>query len=732
MPLISNQFDGLYNGVNQQAAEHRLDTQVEDMINAYPTLDRGLLKRNPTQKLTLSNTITYTHDMFSYAYDRGASNEKYTINILNGEIEVINVIDGTVYKNGAGLTYDGTSQNYLTPFGGYNGYAATTVKDTTFITNKLVEPQLKTGQTTSDTYQYEGYIWIKSANPSSAYTYNVTITDDQANTVTASNSSTTTTAAATALATTINGNANFSATAVGSVIKVTGVNKLATVEASDSYGNQASTGWGYKIQLSTDLPKNLGFDGAIVKIIGTGSSNFATYWLKYTNSQWQETKDPSIALVMDETTMPHILVRNANNTFTLKAYTEWQDAKVGDVETNPSPSFLTDNNVIKDIFFFKNRLGFITERTVILSEVGEYGNFWRTTTAAVLDSDYIDATVDTTKVISLEYATYLEDSMLLFSDKAQFKLEGGRVLSPKDIQITPTSAYEINTGIRPLFMNDKVFFCAVRGNYSAVMQYEIKATNSASEAIDISSHIQTYIPNTITQLSGSPINNMLFLTSNDDDDSVWVYKYYDDGGNRVQSAWFKWTYNGTIYSAFSLGRNLNLLINRKNPVAVTDWVIGDGVWDNSNLWDNSQLWVMSGASLTGQNKFETSPIFPQPYTGSFLDDFTTVGNETIIPTVINIGEWIQGGRTGKDIRGHLKFKTVQITSEEGSEFNLVVDDIVRNTTRTIASKYTVGRKPMIYGDAKNIRVSIENATSTGFRINTVSFEGALTKRESRR
>ena len=732
MPLISNQFDGLFGGVNQQSAEQRLDTQVEEMINAYPTLDRGLLKRNPTKKLALSNSIQFSQDMYTYAYDRGVADEKYTINIVAGELEIINVIDGTIYKETDGLTYDGTAKDYLTPFGGSNGYASTTVKDTTFITNKLVSPNMLVGGTTDDTYLKEGYVWIKSANPASAYTYTVTITDSLGNSVTASNSSTTTTAAATSLASTINGNANFSASAVGSVVKIVAVNNIDTVDSGDSYGNQASYGWGYKVQFNTDLPKNLGFNDAIVKITGSGVNNFATYWLTYSDSQWQETKDPAVSLEVDSTTMPHILVRNADDTFTFKIYDGWTNGMVGDEETNPMPSFIQDDNTIKDIFFFKNRLGFITETTVILSEVGEYGNFWRTTTAAVLDSDYIDTVVDTTQVISLEYATYLEDAMMLFSNKAQFKLEGGRVLSPKDVQITPTSAYEINTSVRPLFMNNKVFFCAIRGDYTAVMQYEVNNTSSTSEAIDISAHIQTYIPDTVTKLSGSPINNMLFLTSSDADDTIWVYKYYDNGSERVQSAWFKWIYNGTVYHAFSLGVNLNILINRLKSVAATDWVVGSGVWDNSKLWDNTQLWVMDSDSLDGQDGFETSPIFPQEYTGQFLDDFTTVDNETIIPTVIKIGEWVAGGRGGKDIRGHLKFKTVQISSEEDSEFNLVVEDIARNTLRTIKSKYTVNRKPMIYGDAKNIRISVTNSESTGFRINTVSYEGALTKRDSRR
>lgn len=736
MALISNQFDGLYGGVNEQSAEQRLPTQVEEMVNAYPTLDRGLLKRNPTQKLVLTNNIALTQDMYSYAYDRGAGNEKYTINIIDGDMEIINAITGTVYKDGAGLTYDGLSKDYLTPFGGSNGYASTTIKDTTFITNKSISPQLKTGVSTNGTYLKEGYVWIKSANPANAYTYTVTVTDSQGNSITATDSSTTTTTAATNLASTINAETKFTAVASGSVIKITGTNNLSTVDAGDSWGNQASFGWQYKVQFNTDLPKNLGFNNAIVKITGSGASNFATYWLEYADSQWQETKDPLVVNQIDETTMPHILIRNADDTFTLQAYGKWNEGLVGDNDSNPAPSFIeTVDNLtptIKDIFFFKNRLGFITDRTVILSEVGQYGNFWRTTTAALLDSDYIDAAVDTTKVISLEYATYLEDAMLLFSDKAQFKLEGGRVLSPKDVQISQTSAYEINTNVRPLFMNNKVFFCAVRGDYTAVMQYEVNSTSSTSEAIDISAHVQTYIPNTITRLSGSPINNMLFLTSNVSDDSIWVYKYYDNGGNRVQSAWFKWTYNGKIYNAFSLGRNLNIMINRNNAVAATNWVVGNGVWDNSKLWDNSQVWVMGTASLNARDQFEITPIFPQDYTGNFLDDFTTVDNETIIPTVVNIGEWVAGSKGTKDIRGHLKFKTVQISSEEGSQFNLVVDDVARGTTRNIKSKYTVNRKPMIYGDAKNIRISITNFDIIGFRINTVSYEGTLTKRDSRR
>ena len=733
MALISNAFESLYNGVNQQAAEHRLATQVEEMINAYPTLDQGLLKRNPTEELVLDDAVTFTDDMWSYAYDRGltgSNEEKYSINISDSDIEIINVVSGKVYKVGDGLTLSGNASDYIFPFAGRTGYAATTVKDTTFIVNKIVEPALTTS-TGNTNYLKNGYLWLESANSASAYTYTIKITDSLGNTGTYSESNTLTTNGATSLAAKITAGGLFTATAIGSVIQISCVNEITELDSSDTWGNQASSAWIYKVQYTTDLPKNMGFEGAIVKVTGSGDNTFASFWLKYSGSAWEETKDPNIVNAIDADIMPHTLVRNADDTFTIVAYDDWTEMAVGDDVSNPTPSFMSDNNVIKDIFFFKNRLGFITERTVVLSEVGNYGNFWRTTTAAVLDSDYIDATVDTNVVVAMEYVVYLQDSVMLFSDKAQFKLEGGKVLSPKDVQISKTSAYEMNMAIRPIFMNDRIFFCSIRGDYTAVMEYKVQDSNNTVEAIDVTAHVQKYVPNDVVMLSGSPINNMLFLTSAANDDTVYVYKYYDNGLDRVQAAWFKWTFNGKIHSGFSLGKNFNLLIERAQNIAVTDWVVGSGTWDSSKLWDNSLPWVMSPASLTSVNQFETMPIAPIDHTEDFFD-LSGTDNETMVITEVQLGEWVYSTRAGgKDIRGHLKVKTALITSEENSEFNLIVRDIARGSIRTIAAKYTVGRKPMIYGDANNVRISIFNAANKGFRINSVSLEGALTKRDKK-
>jgi len=954
MALVTNSLEALYGGVNQQAAEHRLNTQVEEMVNAYPTLDRGLLKRNPTAPLTLSSSITYDSAMWKYQYDRGLSgeaSEQYSIQITNNGMEIVNVGTGDVYTNGAGITFEGLSSDYLFPFAGSTGYAATTVKDTTFIVNKSRTPQidqLSSGDSTTtptsltlyysltpfiktptpvwveesglptsldmhrvmfdmnyyypsknmaptlgqvivselygsgdlfgysaevwaygsstevivdgisiivttpkrmlarydnvqdmvelygyesltdwqarverevrlalnptlykveraddpnattpssfpplriirydeapvtvsttvtptalesisslsikgaaltttasdyvtqppttgtwvttetaptSTYLSDGFIWISRSDPVSGYTYTYSLLDASLNTISGSVTGTTTTAVAAALVTSINTHAsnggNFTAVASGSVVKITANNALMSrIDAGDSYGNQASYGWVGEVITADDLPKNLGFEGTLVKVLGSSTNSFSAYWLEYRDAQWRESSDPTLYGSILAESMPHILIRNSDDTFTVKPYDGWTSRLVGDDNTNPVPSFLSvvDNPspTIKDVFFFKNRLGFITSQTVVMSEVGEYGNFWRTTVVAVLDSDPIDTSVDTTKAINLEYATYLENSVMLFSDKSQFRLSGGQILSPKSVQISQTSAYEINTRVRPLFMNDRIFFIAKRGGYSAVMEYFISQQVDKSEANDITAHVQSYIDDGIVELSGSAINNMLFLVSSKSLDTIYVYKYYDSGNTRVQSAWFKWTFNGSVYGAFSFGKKLNLLIARKDAKAQENWVVGSGIWNGSKLWDNSKLWIGDPSSLVTTNAFEQCAIFPQSYTEEFLDAGTT-----LIPVEVSIGEWVFKINGKSDIRGHLQFKTVQISSETDSSFELVINDVNRNTERVVNSTYTVNRKPMVYGDAKNMRIGIRNSDSQGFRINTVSYEGNINRR----
>ena len=726
--LIRNQFETPYNGVNQQSAEQRLSTQVEEMINAYPTLDRGLLKRNPTEKIELSSTITYNNDMFTYSYDRGdsdAEDENYSIQITSGGIEVVDVVSGNVKKEGSGLTYEASTKAYITTnFGGRSGYACLTIKDTTFIVNKNIKPSMLSTLFPTSITKRKGFIWIKLNNADVGFVHTYTLTNSTG-TITGTATGTTTTAVVSALVTDINAKGGgFTATAVGSVVQVSSTSDITICRITDTYGNQASKAFVDEVSVLSDLPSTLGFENIVIKILGTAGTK-TPYYVIYQNGIWKETMSGSVKYLIDKSTMPHILVRNADNSFTLKQYAEWKNRTIGDDEVAPLPSIFKDDNVIKDIFFVKNRLGFITETTVVMSEVAEYGNFFRTTALSILDSDYIDITINATQAISLEYAINMEDSLLITSDKFQFRLKEVDVLTPSTVSFIQSSAYEISKNVRPLFMNNRVYFVVKRGDYSAVIEFYISSTTNTIAGDDITAHCQKYIEGDIDRLSGSSVNNMLFL-SKAGSDTIYVYKYYDSGKERIQGAWFKWRFNGEVYSTFSIGRKMLLLIRRYDASTQDGWILADGTWDNTGEWKADGLWLYSNDDVAKVNQVEKLEIFPQDYTGTFLDNGDTIINANVL-----FGEWVASLSDRKDIGMSNKFKTVQIESEPNSSFRLYVLDTNRGTMRTVEEKYTIGRKPYIGGDAKNIKIGIMNNTDKGFRINAYSYEGEANIRSRR-
>jgi hypothetical protein len=134
MALIHHNLLSIFAGVSKQDISLRKPNHCEEMINAYPTVQYGLKRRNPT--VQLSNSVTVETDQFTHSYDRGLSgqsSEQYVITIdgVNG-LRILDVIDGT-YKT---VTTSASALSYVESGDYAHGFSATTIQDTTFITNK--------------------------------------------------------------------------------------------------------------------------------------------------------------------------------------------------------------------------------------------------------------------------------------------------------------------------------------------------------------------------------------------------------------------------------------------------------------------------------------------------------------------------------------------------------------------------------------------------------------------
>ena len=575
MALISSSIPNFVNGVSQQPYTLRLNSQGEVQENGLSTVSQGLKKRPPTKHLKKIQS-TPLGNCFIHTINRDLS-ERYITVLTNGDLKVydINGVEKTVaFPNGKG---------YLSAASPSTSFSAITVADYTFITNRNVT--VAASGATTPTRPFEALINVKAGNYGKEYKVYINGTlQAEYKTPTGSvaadvdNISTDVIAAQLAADLVANGfnSGNWSTIKNGSIIYVRNTVSDFSITTEDGFNSAGMVAIKGALQKFSDLPNNAYQNGFVVEITGTGSGETATqpfdsYFVKYetVNSSgvgvWKECPKPGIPSTIGPNTMPHILVRESNGTFTFKQAT-WKTRLVGDESSNPFPSFV--GRSLQDVFFYRNRLGFLSDEAIIFSEAGEYFSFMRTTVTQLLDSDPIDVNASHTKVAILKHAVPFNKQLLLFSEQTQFLIDQGDLLSPKSIGVKVATEFPCNIIAKPVGIGKNVYFAVDKGSNSSFREYFTDLNNQANDAIDITAHIPQYIASGIYKIAAAVNEDILVALSTVDPSTLYIYKYFFNANEKLQSSWSKWTYgsDSTILNVDFIGSDMYLVINRADGV----------------------------------------------------------------------------------------------------------------------------------------------------------------------
>lgn len=337
-----------------------------------------------------------------------------------------------------------------------------------------------------------------------------------------------------------------------------------TAVVYDGYNNQAAFGIIKSTQRFTNLPASAP-EGFTVKITGEKGSNTDDYYVRYDAEiqVWRECVRPGLKNHIKNSTMPHVLVREADGTFTFKE-AEWNAREAGDEDSNPLPSFI--DNTINDIFYHRNRLGFLSGENVILTRSADFFNFWMASAMEVQDTDPIDLAVSDNKIATLYHAVPFDAELILFSKDAQFALRSDNVLTPKDAYLTPpVTHFGCSLKATPVNAGRNIYFLAERSEYSTVREFFVAADNTDSkDAQDITSHVPSYLPNGTYKIAPSSVENILMFLTEGDEESMYVYKYLFIDSVRQQASWSRWSLGGTIYGASFIEDSLYIVVERND------------------------------------------------------------------------------------------------------------------------------------------------------------------------
>lgn len=581
MSLISEQLPNLMNGVSQQALTMRLASQSNRQVNGFSSLVEGVNKRMPLKflKKIANGSIG---DAYAHTINRDTG-ERYVVLVTNGAIRVFD-LEG----NEKTVTYPaGTS--YITGANPSQNIRAITVADYTFLVNTT--KQVETLSDLSPARAGEGFVFIRAVN------YNTTYTVTVNGSVVATH--TTVSAYATqpvvsiqgvvdALTTTLTTNlgAAYTVTKYSPIIQIKRNDGADfTLEITDTNGNTMSRAVYGKTQRFTDLP-TVGSHGYIVRITGDEGSTNDDYWLKFTANKgsgvdsgtWEETVAPAIQTKLNPATMPHSLVRMPDGSFQLQQLT-WGERVAGNVASAPWPSFVGKR--IRDIFFDRNRLCVLADDNVVMSRAGGFFDFFRETVVTLLDGDPIDVAATGSKVSILQYAVPFNKQVVLFSDQTQFVIEADALLASEPPAVKEITAYEIDNGAKPVAVGKTVFFGVRRGRYSSLMEYFVIPDTETSDAADVSKHVPTYIPKDMFKLTASTTTDVVLTLNRTERDRVYVYKYYWQDGQKLQSSWSYWQFTEgcTILGVEFVGDTAYFVIQYADGVYIETLEVTEGVVD---------------------------------------------------------------------------------------------------------------------------------------------------------
>lgn len=464
-------------------------------------------------------------------------------------------------------------------------------------------------------------------------------------------------------------------------------------EISDSSGGALTTTINHKCKSFSDLPVYAP-DGYYVEVEGDDGQKNDNYYLKFKLSNddeysrltindaeqqsgmgrggWVETVKWGDDVTLNKDTMPVVLKINTDN-ITVETI-DWKGRLAGDKETNPSPSFV--GKTIKDIFFYNNRLGFITDDSVVMSEAGEYFNFYQTTALALLDSDPIDVAISGTKVSSLKYVVPYAEGLFLYSDRSLYVLEYGDVLSTANVELKPILQFDTNLSAEPVVCDTSIYYVGKKGAYNQVREY--KPTDQSDQygySNDITSHIPKYITGNVRKMCISLEDGIMFLIN--ETNEVFCYSFIKDNGELLLSSWHKWIFTHPVLMGSLFQGYLYLVFKKEDNSLYLGRV---AVSDVDTLYYDE-----TGTKSNYISSYTYSPYYLRDSSGRVQD----------YPTMI---------------------RTMALKYSSGSEFKVVIDRKARKQEVRYTDKKRDFTRFLVASENKDVKVKIESIEEKPFNI----------------
>lgn len=427
----------------------------------------------------------------------------------------------------------------------------------------------------------------------------------------------------------------------------------------------------------TDLPLRA-YNGFIIKIVGSVSTGADDYYVKFITNDasvfghgiWQETVAPGIAYQFDAATMPHVLVRENDGTFTFKKFT-WSGRIAGDTVSAKDPTFV--GSKIQNVNLFRNRLVLLADENVILSAADAYDRFWPETVQTVVDSDPIDLTTGGRQINFLVSSLAFANVLLLFSRHGQFRLDSGSTvgssLTPKTANVTAITTFEMLDTVDPVGVGRTIYFGIPKGEFGGLREFFLPdASGPVPLSSEVTAAVPRFLPSNLCTLIASVSEEAMVVIGKSQPKRMYLYKFYFEDDKKLQSSWSYWEFTSskTVIGADIVDSDIYVVVEYADGVYLEKVLLRPNMVDVGSAIEIGVDRKASEASctvaLTNPAGLDVQSTITLPYPIAAGSSMVVVGRQVVGNTMqhgqvlVPISQTAAGGAGGNGtlvVRGNL-------------------------------------------------------------------------------
>ncbi len=401
------------------------------------------------------------------------------------------------------------------------------------------------------------------------------------------------------------------------------------------------------IQDVADLPKQCKH-GYVVKVKNS-EANEDDYYLKFFGNNdrdgegtWEECAKPGRKIAFNAAKMPLQMIRqgstvadgsgntHANGWFQIKQV-DYENCLVGDPVTNPKPSFIstvsgtdeddvTATRYINKMLFWRNRLAFLSDENVVLSQPGEFFNFWAKSAITFSPTDCIDLSCSSEYPAIIYDGIQTNSGLVLFTKNQQFLLTtDSDVLSPQTAKINSLATYNFNFGTNPISLGTTIAFLDNAGKYTRFWEMARILREGEPDVVEQSKVVPKLFNKDIDLISNSRENSIIFF-SEKGKNILYGYKYFASSDKRLLQAWFKWETTGNVQYHCMLDDALYAVLRDNDKDVLVKYAMklddtGHFVTDHNNTFSDTSDDIIHNVHLDNSKVISASSLGYSSETG---------------------------------------------------------------------------------------------------------------------